>query len=410
MPSGEMFVIVGASLAGAKAAETLRAEGFEGRVLLFGEEPVRPYQRPPLSKEYLRGEKGFDDAAVHAAAFYDAQGIELRTGTAVTGLDLSSSEVVLAAGERARYDRLLLATGAAPRRLTVPGAELDGVHYLRTVADADALRSAINPGTQVVVIGAGWIGAEVAASARQLGAAVSMVELASVPLERALGPEVGAVYRDLHAAHDVDLHFGVGVEAFEGRAALERVRLSDGTALPADVVVVGVGVAPRDELARAAGLELDNGVAVDEHLQTSAPGVYAAGDVANAFHLRYGRRVRLEHWSAALNQGPVAAKNMLGRPVAYERTPYFFSDQYDLGMEYRGLAPSFDRVVYRGDPASHEFVAFWLHRSKVVAAMNVNVWDVGDAIEALLQAARAVDPRRLADPDVDLAGLVGRPA
>jgi 3-phenylpropionate/trans-cinnamate dioxygenase ferredoxin reductase subunit len=257
----------------------------------------------------------------------------------------------------------------------------------------------------MVVIGAGWIGAEVATSARQLGAAVSMVELASVPLERALGPEVGAVYRDLHAVHDVDLHFGVGIDSLEGGTGVERVRLSDGTALPADVVVVGVGVAPRDELAREAGLQLDNGVAVDEHLQTSAPGVYAAGDVANAFHPRYGTRVRLEHWSATLNQGPVAAKNMLGRPVAYDRTPYFFSDQYDLGIEYRGFAPSFDRVVYRGDPASHEFVAFWLHGSKVVAAMNVNVWDVGDAIEALLQAGRAVDPQRLADPDVDLTGL-----
>jgi 3-phenylpropionate/trans-cinnamate dioxygenase ferredoxin reductase subunit len=409
MPASQTFVILGASLAGAKAAETLRAEGFDGRVVLIGEEPARPYERPPLSKDYLRGEKGFDDAAVHDEGFYDAKAIELHTSTTATALDPGASEVALASGEHIGYDRLLLATGARPRRLTVPGADLPGVYYLRTVADADALRQSITASSRVVVIGAGWIGAEVAASARQLGAEVAMVELASVPLERVLGPEVGAIYRDLHAQHGVELHFGVGVDSLEGGAAVETVRLADGTVLSADVVVVGVGVTPRVELARGAGLALDNGVAVDEHLASSAPGVYAAGDVANAFHPLYSTRIRLEHWSAALNQGPVAAKNMLGEPTVYDRVPYFFSDQYDLGMEYRGFAPSWDDVLFRGAPDSGQFIAFWMRQGRVLAAMNANIWDVGEALEALIRAEAPLESARLMDQDVDLSSLAAPP-
>ena len=409
MPASQTFVILGASLAGAKAAETLRAEGFDGRVVLIGEEPARPYERPPLSKDYLRGEKGFDDAAVHDEGFYDAKAIELHTSTTATALDPGASEVALASGEHIGYDRLLLATGARPRRLTVPGADLPGVYYLRTVADADALRQSITASSRVVVIGAGWIGAEVAASARQLGAEVAMVELASVPLERVLGPEVGAIYRDLHAQHGVELHFGVGVDSLEGGAAVETVRLADGTVLSADVVVVGVGVTPRVELARGAGLALDNGVAVDEHLASSAPGVYAAGDVANAFHPLYSTRIRLEHWSAALNQGPVAAKNMLGEPTVYDRVPYFFSDQYDLGMEYRGFAPSWDDVLFRGAPDSGQFIAFWMRQGRVLAAMNANIWDVGAALEALIRAEAPLESARLMDQDVDLSSLAAPP-
>jgi len=410
MAASQTFVIVGASLAGAKAAETLRAEGFSGRVVLIGEEASRPYERPPLSKDYLRGEKGFDAAAVHDEGFYDANAIELRTSTTATAIDPGASEVTLDSGERIAYDRLLLTTGAVPRRLSVPGADLVGVHYLRSLADADALRQVVTASRRVVVIGAGWIGAEVAASARQLGAEVAMVELASVPLERVLGPEVGAVYRDLHAEHGVELHLGVGVESLRGTAAAEEVRLSDGTVLPAEAVVVGVGVTPRVELARTAGLTLDNGVVVDEHLATSAPGIYAAGDVANAFYPLYGTHIRLEHWSAALNQGPAAAKNMLGEPTAYDKVPYFFSDQYDLGMEYRGWAPSWDQVIFRGDPAAREFIAFWVRRGRVLAAMNANVWDAGEALEALIRAGRPLDPAHLVDPDVDLASLAAPPA
>jgi 3-phenylpropionate/trans-cinnamate dioxygenase ferredoxin reductase subunit len=398
-------VIVGASLAGAKAAETLRSEGFDGRVVLVGDEAVRPYERPPLSKEYLRGEKGFDDAAVHSADFYAEQDIDLRGSTLVSALDPSAHQVTLSTGETIGYQRLLLAVGAAPRRLTVPGADLDGIHYLRSISDSNALREAFSTRPKVVVIGAGWIGSEVAASARQLGADVAMVEVSSVPLERVLGPEVGAIYRDLHAEHGVDLHFGAGVEAIAGSGSVERVRLQDGTNLPTDMVVVGVGVQPRVELAESAGLRVDNGILVDEYLKTSAPDIWAAGDVANAFHPRYGVPIRLEHWSAALNQGPAAARNMLGQSISYVRTPYFFSDQYDLGMEYRGWAPGFDQVVLRGDRAKREFIAFWLRHGRVNAAMNANIWDAGDAIEAVLGADHPVDPARLADPEVDLAGL-----
>ncbi|MGH9043300.1 MAG: NAD(P)/FAD-dependent oxidoreductase [Acidimicrobiales bacterium] len=403
MPAGQTFVIVGASLAGAKAAETLRDEGFDGRVVLIGEEAVRPYERPPLSKDYLRGEKGFEDAAVHPESFYSERDIELRTSTVAASLDVASKVVVLGGGERLGYDRLLISTGAEPRRLTIEGSELQGIRYLRSVSDADVLHEALTGSPHVVVIGAGWIGCEVAASARQLGAEVTMVEIGSVPLERVLGREVGEVYRDLHLAHGVDMRLEAGIEAFVGSSAVEGVRLVDGTVLSADVVVVGVGVTPRTSLAVGAGLEVDNGIVVDERLKTSREDIWAAGDVANALHPRYRSRIRLEHWSAALNQGPVAAKNMLGSTTSYDRTPYFFSDQYDVGMEYRGWAPVFDEVVIRGDVVAREFIAFWLREGSALAAMNVNIWDQGDAIEALLKAERPVDPAKLADPAVDLS-------
>jgi 3-phenylpropionate/trans-cinnamate dioxygenase ferredoxin reductase subunit len=407
MPAPQTMVIVGAGFAGAKAAETLRVEGFDGRVLVVGDEPVRPYERPPLSKTYLRGETGFDDAAVHDADFYETHRVELRTSTTVTGVDPRSREVELGSGERVRYDRLLLATGAEPRRLAVSGSSLAGVLYLRTVADSDAIREAIARSVPIVVIGAGWIGAEVAASARQLGAEVSMVEVASVPLERVLGPEVGGVYRDLHAEHGVRMHFGVGIDSIAGSGRVEEVRLTDGTVIPAGVVIAGIGVVPRVRLAEAAGLDIDNGIIADEHLATSAPGIYAAGDVANAFHPAYGRRIRLEHWSAALNQGPAAAKNMLDRSIAYDKTPYFFSDQYDFGMEYWGWAPDFDRVIFRGDPAGREFLAFWMLDGKIAAAMNANIWDQGELLETLVRSNDTVDATRLADLGTDLADVAG---
>jgi 3-phenylpropionate/trans-cinnamate dioxygenase ferredoxin reductase subunit len=407
--SPETIVIAGAGLAGAKAAETLRTEGFGGRIVLVGDESVRPYERPPLSKDYLRGESGFDAAAVHDADFYAAHDIELRTSTAVTALHPADSAVELGDGERIRYERLLLATGASPRRLPIPGADLPGVHTLRNVDDSDAIRTAVTGGGPVVVIGAGWIGAEVAASSRQLGADVSMVDLVDVPLERVLGPEVGAVYRDLHRDHGVTLRLGVGIESIGGAGRVEEVKLADGSVLPAAAVVVGVGVAPRVDLAAAAGLEIDNGVRTDAYLGTSAPQVYAAGDVANAWHPFHETWIRLEHWSAALNQGPVAAKNMLGITTPYDKVPYFFSDQYELGMEYRGWAPTYEQVVFRGDPASGEFVVFWVGDGVVRAAMTANVWDQGDNLERLLLSRAHPDPAALADPDTDLAALAGAP-
>jgi 3-phenylpropionate/trans-cinnamate dioxygenase ferredoxin reductase component len=401
----QTFVIVGASLAGAKAAETLRAEGFDGRLLLIGAEAERPYERPPLSKDYLRGEVGREKVYVHDESFYAANEIELRLGRTAVSVDLSSNEVTLDDGERVHYDRLLLTTGAEPRRLSVPGDELDGVLYLREVTDSDVLRDRLDRGGSVVVIGAGWIGAEVAASARQRGLDVTVIDPLTVPLESVLGAEVGAIYRDIHTDHGVQMLLGTGVEAFEGATAVERVRTSDGRTLDCDFVVVGVGVQPRVQLATDARVDVDDGILVDERLQTSAPGVFAAGDVAMAQHPFYGRRIRVEHWANALNQGPQAARNMLGRAEAYDRLPYFFSDQYEVGMEYTGFAPTWDRVVFRGDTASREFIAFWLLQDRVIAGMNVGVWDVTDAIERLIRERVAVDERRLADPAVALEDL-----
>ena len=405
MTTDKTFVIAGASLAGAKAAETLRAEGFDGRLVLLGSEHERPYERPPLSKDYLRGELGREQVYVHDEGFYAAHEIELRLGRTAVGLDTSTGELALDDGERLRYDRLLLTTGAEPRRLSIPGASLDGVLYLRDVDDSDALRARLDRGGSVVVIGAGWIGSEVAASARQRGLEVTVVDPAAVPLERVLGAEVGAIYRDIHADHGVRMLLGTGVEAFEGSTAVERVRASDGHVLECDFVVVGVGAQPRAELAARAGLDVDDGILVDEHLQTSVPRVYAAGDVARAQHPLYAQSIRVEHWANALHQGPVAARNMLGRPESYDRVPYFFSDQYDVGMEYAGFATSWDRVVFRGDPASREFIAFWLVGDRVVAGMNVGVWDVTDAIQRLIRDRVAVDDGRLADAGVALDAL-----
>jgi len=401
----QTFVIVGASLAGAKAAGTLREEGFDGRLILIGAEPERPYERPPLSKDYLQGESEREKAFVHEAGFYAEREIELRTGQTVTGLDPTQREVVLDSGEQLGFDRLLLATGAEPRRLGIPGADLDGIHYLRTLADSDALRERLSAGGKLVVVGAGWIGAEVAASARQLGVEVTVVEPFSVPLERVLGPEVGAVYRDIHLDHGVELLLETGVASFEGGERVERVRTEDGREIECSAVVVGVGVQPRTGLAAQAGLDVDNGVLVNERLETSAPGIFAAGDVANHQHPDLGR-LRVEHWANALNQGPAAARAMLGFSDTYDRLPYFFSDQYDVGMEYSGYATEWDQVVFRGDPADREFIAFWLREQHVVAAMNVNVWDVNEHLQALIRSRRAVDAAVLTDTDTELDSLV----
>ena len=405
--SKQTFVIVGAGLAGAKAAQELRERGFDGRVVLVGSEPERPYERPPLSKDYLRGESEREKAYVHPDSFYAEQEIELETGSAVAALDPGASRVLLEDNRELAYDRLLLAMGAEPRRLPIPGAELEGIHYLRTFADADALQTRLRSGTgRVAVVGAGWIGSEVAASARQRGLEVTVIDPLALPNERIFGTEVGSFYRDVHIQNGVEMRLGRGVEAFEGDGSVARVRLSDGTQVECDFAVVGVGVAPRIDLARDGGLEVENGIAVDERLLTSVPNIYAAGDVANAWHPFYERRIRVEHWANALNQGPAAARSMLGEEVSYERIPYFFSDQYEVGMEYSGYAESWDEVVLRGDPGAGEgFVAFWLRDGRVLAGMNVNVWDVNQHVQDLIRAARPMDPRALADPGTPLDSL-----
>jgi len=396
------FVIVGAGLAGAKAAETLRAEGFDGRLLLVGEEAERPYERPPLSKAYLRGEADRDSLYVHPEEFYAANDIELRPSTPVRSIHPAGRQLQLASGEQIGYQRLLLTTGSASRRLRLPGAELDGVHYLRTRRDADTLAAAAHA-THVVVVGTGWIGSEAAASLRQLGREVTLIGPDTAPLARVLGPEIGRVYRDLHADHGVRLLLETRVAGFRGRGRVEAVVTDDGRTIGCDLVLVGAGAVPRTELAEAAGLPVRDGVLVNEQLEAvGAAGVYAAGDVAAAWHPRYQTYLRVEHWANALNQGPAAARNMLGVLTPYARLPYFYSDQYDLGMEYSGLAVDWDRVMVRGDLATREFIAFWLKDQRVIAGMSANIWDVTEPIQALIRDGWPVDPARLADPDIPL--------
>lgn len=405
MTTTPTLAIAGASLAGAKAAEAARDAGFDGRIVLVGDEPGQPYERPPLSKAVLRGDKDPDTARVHPDGFYAEHDIELVNDRADT-LDPVARSIRLARGETIGFDTAVLATGAAPRRLYIPGADLAGVHYLRTIDDSVRLRDAIRDATRVVVIGAGWIGSEVAASARQMGAEVVLVDPAPVPLQRVLGDDIGAVFARLHTDNGVQLRLGTGVAELRGTKTVEAVVLGDGRIEAADVVVVGVGVTPRTELAETAGLAVDNGILVDEHLATAVPGIYAAGDVANAFHPHYGKHLRVEHWANALNQGTTAGRNAAGNRDAYTRLPYFFSDQYDLGMEYVGHGDGTDAVVVRGDRDAREFVAFWHRDGIVTAAMNVNVWDVVDDLKAIVEARTPVDPARLADPDVPLGELV----
>jgi 3-phenylpropionate/trans-cinnamate dioxygenase ferredoxin reductase subunit len=402
------LVIAGASLAGAKAAEAARDSGFDGRVVLAGGERELPYERPPLSKAVLRGEEPPESTRVHDEGWYAANDVELLTGRTVETLDLGTGKVTLDGGEDLPFSAVVLATGAEPRRLDTPGADLAGVHYLREVGDSLRLGGALRSAGRVAVIGAGWIGSEVAASARQLGAEVVLIDRGEVPLHRVLGREIGEVFRSLHADNGVQLRSETGVVELRGTGRVEQVVLTDGTVEDADLVVVGIGVIPRVELAEAAGLKVDDGVVVDEHLQASAPGVFAAGDVASAWHPHFRRRLRVEHWANALNQGVTAGTNAVGGAESYSRLPYFFSDQYDLGMEYVGHGSPDDALVIRGNRDEREFIAFWQRDGVVTAAMNVNVWDVVEDLKAIVAAGRPVDAARLADPGVDLAEVVPR--
>ena len=382
--------------------KALREEGFEGRIVVVGDESEQPYERPPLSKDYLRGQSGRREAHVHPEAFYRDKQIELRLATRVERIDVAGRQLALTGGEALRYNRLMLATGAEARRLDVPGADLVGVHYLRDVDEADAIAARLRKGKRVVVIGAGWIGCEVAASARQQGLDVTLVERDVVPLERVLGRQAGGFYAQLHRDHGVDVRTGTELARFEGKYHVRRVRLADGSAIECDFVVVGIGATPRTQLAAWAGVAVDNGILVSRRLEATVSGVFAAGDVANAFHPFYGRHLRVEHWANALHQPATAARAMLGKPASYERLPYFYSDQYDVGMEYTGYATEWDEVLFRGDPATREFMAFWLQDGRVVAGMNVNVWDVVDTVEGLIRSRRRVDTSRLRDPDIPL--------
>jgi len=411
MSTDTTHVIVGASLAGAKAAEALRAEGFDGRIVLIGEESERPYERPPLSKDYLLGKAERETMYVHPQEWYPEHDVDLRLGVAVTSIDRAAHEVSLADGSRTGYAKLLLATGSSPRRLPVPGDDLDGVFYLRRVGDSDRIKAAFQEASRVVVTGAGWIGLETAAAARAAGAEVTVLEVAELPLQRVLGRQVAQVFAALHRDNGVDLRGGVQVTEITGSGGkADGVRLADGGHVGADMVIVGVGITPNCDLASAAGLEIDNGIWVNAQLRSSDPDIFAAGDVANAFHPLLGKHIRVEHWANALNQPQTAAKSMLGQDAAYDLVPYFYTDQYDLGMEYAGYVEpdDYDQVVFRGDVEGREFIAFWLgDRGRVLAGMNVNVWDVNDAIQALVRSGQPVDVAALRDPGTSLESLSG---
>ncbi|MFJ4470959.1 NAD(P)/FAD-dependent oxidoreductase [Streptomyces sp. NPDC089424] len=415
----QTFVIVGGGLAGAKAAETLRAEGFSGRVILICDERDHPYERPALSKGYLLGKEERDSVFVHEPAWYAQNDVELHLGQTVDAIDRTAKTVRFGEdGTVVRYDRLLLATGSEPRRLDVPGTDLAGVHHLRRLAHSERLRGVLQSlgrdNGHLVVAGAGWIGLEVAAAAREYGAEVTVVEPEPTPLHGVLGPELGALFAELHQDHGVRFRFGVRLTEIVGQDGMVlAARTDDGEEHPAHDVLAAIGAAPRTGLAEAAGLEIADrahggGVVVDERLRTSDPDIFATGDVAAFPHALFDTRIRVEHWANALNGGPAAARAMLGRPVRYDRVPYFFSDQYDLGMEYSGWAPpgTYDQVVIRGDAGKREFIAFWLAEGRVLAGMNVNVWDVTEPIQNLIRSQAPLDADALADPHVPLDSLL----
>ncbi|WP_060884803.1 NAD(P)/FAD-dependent oxidoreductase [Streptomyces caniscabiei] len=415
----QTFVIVGGGLAGAKAAETLRAEGFTGRVILICDERDHPYERPPLSKGYLLGKEERDSVFVHEPSWYASNDIELHLGQTVDAIDRSARTVRFGDdGTLVHYDKLLLATGAEPRRLDIPGTDLAGVHHLRRLAHAERLKGVLSAlgrdNGHLVIAGAGWIGLEVAAAAREYGAEVTVVEPEATPLYGVLGPELGNLFAELHREHGVRFHFGARLTEIVGQDGMVLAARTDtGEEHPAHDVLAAIGAGPRTGLAEAAGLEVADrsqggGILVDAGLRTSDPSVYAAGDVVSFPHALFDTRLRVEHWANALNGGPAAARSMLGQDVTYDRVPYFFSDQYDLGMEYSGWAPpgSYDQVLIRGDAGKREFIAFWVKEGRVLAGMNVNVWDVTEPIQKLIRSRARVDVEALSNPQVPLESLI----
>jgi 3-phenylpropionate/trans-cinnamate dioxygenase ferredoxin reductase component len=400
-----IFVIVGGGLGGAKAAEALREKGFDGKVVLLADEEYLPYERPPLSKEFLAGKKSLTDFTVHDSDWYRDHKIDLRVGVGASAIDRTAHTVALSDGTDIPYDKLLLATGSRARRLPIPGSESTGVHQLRKFGDAENLDTALKEGSSLAIVGAGWIGLEVAASARERGVGVTVVDTAKAPLIGAVGQDVGNVFATLHRDHGVDLRLETDVKEVttdDGKAT--GLKLGDGSTITADRVLIAVGAQPNIELADETGLSTaDGGVLVDASLRTSDRDIYAVGDIAAAEHPLFEQRIRTEHWANALKQPAVAVTGMLGEPGEYSELPYFFTDQYDLGMEYAGYAPGSNRVVFRGDVNAREFVAFWLDGdNRVLAGMNVNVWDVLDDIKNLIRNKTVVDLVKLADPETPL--------
>jgi len=409
MTTDQNFIIIGGGLAGVSAAEELRTQGFAGTIQLIGQEAHAPYIRPPLSKGYLNGSEGLDAVYVHPEEWYAEHSIDLLTDTKVYGVNSVAHEVTVSGGKPLHYDKLLLATGSSPRLLTIDGAELGGVHYLRTLDDSKALNKELTGGGRnLVLIGSGWIGMEVGATARSLGNEVTILERDPIPLANAIGDELGTMFAELHQEHGAVLRMSVVVEKIIGaHGKVSGVQLDTGEVVPADMVLIGVGAVPNVALADDAGIITENGIAVDQAMQSSDPDIFAAGDVANAFHPLANMRLRSEHWANALNEGAAAARGMLGQNESFEDIPYFYTDQYDVGMEYSGYGPMTRgaKIVYRGNRAGREFIAFWLKDDRVVAGMNVNVWDVNDQVQRLIRSGKVVDESRLTDESVPLADI-----
>ncbi|MEX0785286.1 MAG: FAD-dependent oxidoreductase [Dehalococcoidia bacterium] len=406
MADQQTFVIIGANMAGGRAAQALRKEGFEGAIVLIGEEPDPPYERPPLSKEYLRGQLPREKVFLAKQDFAAENEVDLRLGVRAARIDIARRTVALANGDSVVYDKLLIATGGRPRRLTVPGADLQGVYYLRTIADSETISAELKEGRRAVVIGAGFIGAEVAASARVQGLHVTLLEIASVPLERALGADVGRIYAQLHRDHGVDLRLDEGIERIEGASRAERVVTTKGDTIDCDFVVAGVGIEPNVEIAGGAGIAVDNGIVVDEYCRTNVEDVFAAGDVANFYHPVLKERFRVEHWENAQGQGRAAALNMLGRHEPYTDIPWFWSDQYDVNMQYAGHASSWDATAVRGDPAARDGTIFYLQDGRLLAVLAFNRFRDVRRARALLAAGVSPDAAQLADESVDLQSLL----
>ncbi|MGH3300993.1 MAG: NAD(P)/FAD-dependent oxidoreductase [Streptosporangiaceae bacterium] len=401
-------VVIGAGLAAAHVVQTLRAGGYGEPVRLVGDEPDRPYERPPLSKSYLQGKTPAAAMFVHDESWYASHDVATRFGATAVSVERGGRRVLLGSGESLHYQQLVLATGARPRTLGIPGADLPGVHYLRRLGDSDALRSALAEGGRVAIIGAGWIGLEVAAAARLAGLYVTVLENGAQPLQRVLGAEMGAYFAGLHRARGVDVRTGVSVTSVLGSGGRATgVQTSDGP-VPADVVLIAVGAVPAVELASQAGLDVADGVIVDERLRSTDPAILAAGDVASALNTALGERLRVEHWDNAIKQGQLAARTILGEAAVYDWQPYFYTDQFDLGMEYVGHAGAGDELVIRGGLAGGEFIAFWIREDRIRAAMNVNVWDVNDDLRALI--GQPADRRRLADAGRPLTGIMSASA
>jgi len=400
------MLIVGANVAGGRAAETLRKLGFAGRVTLVGAEPQHPYERPPLSKAVLQGTMKPEQLHLRPLEFYAEQNIELKTGTPATKLDVSARSVDLASGERIAFDTLLIATGARPVKPAIPGANLRGVYYLRTVDDAQRLRSVMQPGARAVILGGGFIGAEVAASCRAAGVDVTLIEAASTPMGKALGEEIGQVLADLHRARGVSVRTGVSIQELRGLSGqVQEAVTTSGDVLSCDFVVIGIGATPEVEWLQDSGVELENGVRVNEFCETSIPGIFAAGDAANAFNPLFGEHMRVEHSENAQNQGIAAAKNMLGQHVPFAEVPYFWSDQYDLRIQFVGHNREWDRVVIRGSTKAPSFLAYYLAGDLLQGALGVNNFKGINAAKRLIRERARVDAAQLADEQAEIRAL-----